>query len=102
MKWKMPFGMYSGWDPDNLPEVLRPYYCYMDRDETRGYDPQHHLTGWIAPTQEVLDAITAYFNQYLHLKMPFGQQSYVWPSEGEYRPVRCARSRAIDHFKCRL
>lgn len=97
----MSFGMYSGWNPELLSPALFPRYTILSDEYTYGFDPQHHLVGVGRPSKSVLEEITAYFNQYLHLRTPWGLD-WVWPSEGEYRPIPCKRTRAIDHFSCRL
>lgn len=99
--WKMSFGQYDGWSPDDLPPLLRKHYKLLRPEGIIDGNPSHHLWGIGIPSKEVLDAITEYFNQYLHLRMPFGLKSYVWPSE-EPGPVRSHPDRAIDHFYCSL
>ena len=102
--WKMPFGCPSHWTPDTLPPVLQRHYCLMPREGVINGKPEHHLTGFLSPSQDVLRAIseTSISSQYLHLRMPFAwQKDYVWPS-GEPGPVRCWPHEAIDYFHCDL
>lgn len=102
-QWKMSFGMWGSWNPDDLPDALKVHYKLMYPDGVINPSKSHHLTGHIKPSALVLESITEYFNQYLELKMPFGQKSYVWPSYPDGpEPIRCPSNEAINHFDCRL
>jgi len=61
------------------------------------------LSGWGFPSDFLLKTISL-IPQYLEIRMPFGQDSYVF---GTYRtdgdmPIRCPHDRAINHFHCNL
>lgn len=99
--WKMSIVNYPSWQPSQLPKVLQKYHVLLKPDGVINGSPEHHLRGLIAPSPEVLGTITGYFNMFLELKMPFGQNSYVWPSYQEDY-IRCPSNEAIDHFHCDL
>lgn len=103
VKWKMGISQCPVWKPSDLPEILKPFYVLVPPDGVINGSPSHHLMGYYYPSKEVLDSISETFNTYMHLRMPFGQKSYVWSSYGDERdPVRCHAYDAIDHFHCDL
>ena len=99
--WKMSFGISGQWQIDELPPILKKHYVMVPKDDVINGVPEPHLMGFGIPKPEIIEAISNHFNQYLHLKMPFGLKSYVWPS-GERIPVRCRSDDAINHFYCNL
>ena len=102
-QWKMSFGQWEGWSSDDLPDVLKPFYKLMKKNNIINGGLHHYLTGDGEPSKEVIEAISKYFNQYLELQMPFGQDSFVWPSLSDtYEPIRCPSDLAITHFHCDL